>query len=537
MRTRWIGASLGSLVVVAGMLVPSANAATATPPITPTPPSRAAATSQSHFLTGRRAGTPLSNAIRFLNASKSRYGLTPADISTARVTNKYTDSDTGTTHIYFQQMYRHIPVANSILSVNVARDGSIINVGNRFVRGIAIKAPPLQVTKTAGAAMGAAARALHLGSPGPLKQVAAAGGATRRSRLLAPAISTRPIDASLVWQPMKTGRVALAWNGQLVPRSGAHWWNVSVDAVTGSVAAVDDWVAHDVAGDGTYRAFAPPSQGPDPSNPVDSRTLFPSLADPTGSPYGWLDTNGVAGADSTVTFGNNADAGVDAVAPDGIDPGTEAPAASGLVFDSPWNPLLPVAQSTNAAVTNLFVWGNYVHDITSHYGFTEAAGNFQNLNYTGQGVGGDAVSMQDLDFSGTNNANFATPPDGTSGRMQMFRTTNGSSSTVTINSPVAIQGTINSLPSSNDAANVTIDNLPVVLVNDGNSITSDACESMPAGSLTGDIALVDRGTCQVPKRLRSGRVGGDPCQQRSVVNRPHEPYGCRGDSTPPGRHD
>ena len=53
-------------------------------------------------------------------------------------------------------------------------------------------------------------------------------------------------------------------------------------------------------------------------------------------------------------------------------------------------------------------------------GFDEASRNFEHVNSSGQGVGGDAVLAEAQDSSGLNNANFATPADGGSGRMQMY---------------------------------------------------------------------------------------------------------------------
>jgi hypothetical protein len=74
----------------------------------------------------------------------------------------------------------------------------------------------------------------------------------------------------------------------------------------------------------------------------------------------------------------------------------------------------------DASITNLFYWNNILHDIHFQYGFDEAAGNFQFTNYSGNGLGGDAVQADAQDGSGFNNANFATPPDGIAPRMQMF---------------------------------------------------------------------------------------------------------------------
>jgi hypothetical protein len=53
-------------------------------------------------------------------------------------------------------------------------------------------------------------------------------------------------------------------------------------------------------------------------------------------------------------------------------------------------------------------------------GFTEQARNFQNDNFGRGGVGNDRVFAEGQDCGGVNNANFNTPADGTSGRMQMY---------------------------------------------------------------------------------------------------------------------
>jgi len=75
---------------------------------------------------------------------------------------------------------------------------------------------------------------------------------------------------------------------------------------------------------------------------------------------------------------------------------------------------------------------NTFHDhlLAAPIGFTEAAGNFQFTNASGQGLGGDAVQAHLLDGANTangfpdgghvNNANFSTPVDGEPGVMQMY---------------------------------------------------------------------------------------------------------------------
>ena len=72
-------------------------------------------------------------------------------------------------------------------------------------------------------------------------------------------------------------------------------------------------------------------------------------------------------------------------------------------------------------ITQLFYVTNWYHDQLFQLGFDEAAGNFQQTNFSGMGLGGDRVLADADDGSGTNNANFSTPPDGVSGRAQMYR--------------------------------------------------------------------------------------------------------------------
>ncbi|MBK9965112.1 MAG: M36 family metallopeptidase [Holophagales bacterium] len=72
------------------------------------------------------------------------------------------------------------------------------------------------------------------------------------------------------------------------------------------------------------------------------------------------------------------------------------------------------------AVAQLFYTSNWFHDRTFLLGFDEGSGNFQATNFSGSGLGGDPVNADAQDGSGSNNANFSTPPDGTSGRMQMY---------------------------------------------------------------------------------------------------------------------
>lgn len=80
-----------------------------------------------------------------------------------------------------------------------------------------------------------------------------------------------------------------------------------------------------------------------------------------------------------------------------------------------------ITANRETAVQNLFYQNNRAHDWLEVRGFNEAAGNFQLVNAPGSGgVANDPVLAEAQDGATTNNANFATPADGSSPRMQMF---------------------------------------------------------------------------------------------------------------------
>ncbi|KAJ3007428.1 UNVERIFIED_CONTAM: Fungalysin/Thermolysin Extracellular metalloproteinase 5 [Siphonaria sp. JEL0065] len=145
------------------------------------------------------------------------------------------------------------------------------------------------------------------------------------------------------------------------------------------------------------------------------------LASPNG--WHWCSGGKIACPDGnyTVTIGNNV------FAQENLDGGyndwenkTRPDGTSKLYFDTPADLTQDPETYVDAAVINLFYWNNAIHDLFYVYGFTEAAGNFQDNNLNRGGSGGDSVIANAQDGSGHNNANFATPPDGTHGRMRMY---------------------------------------------------------------------------------------------------------------------
>lgn len=374
---------------------------------------------------GAPAGTaPLQIALEHLRRNARKLGLTAADVADPLVTDQYTDSDTGITHIYLRQRYKGTEVANADLSVHVMRDGTVLSTAGGFVPDFAGKlADSLARTPSLERATPAA------GVDGALKAAARRVGFSLskepvRISSLRRVARTRPIyrarEASLddikgkLHYVMAGENVRLAWELVMRTPDQQHWYSISVDADDGStVHGVVDWVSRATAG---YNVLPVPAE-----HPLDgARQPLTDPHDVTVSPYGWHDTDGVEGFEYTDTRGNNV------FAQDDIDAnntgGTRPSGGSGstLTFNSPLDLTQSPSTYRDAAITNLFYWSNLLHDVHARYGFTEAAGNFQVTNYSGQGAGNDALQADAQDGSGYNNANMSSPPDGTSPRMQMY---------------------------------------------------------------------------------------------------------------------
>ncbi len=275
------------------------------------------------------------------------------------------------------------------------------------------------------------------------------------------------ITAREVLFPLAPGLLVPAWS-LVVFTGGEHDWYAVVDARSGALLWRKDIRSHASTQEARFSVYVQadgvtPADNPAPASPTTAvagaGTQFPEIArsivnmstaqDLSASPNGWID-DGV-----TTTTGNNVDACADAVGGGGetnvCDIGTVdnngRPVGNPDVNlnnrdflgaaprDFNYTPS-PVAGNANAgdtptgagqvafrrgATTQMFYASNWYHDQLFALGFNEASANFQQTNFSGMGVGGDRVLADVQDASGTNNANFATPPDGVSGRAQMFR--------------------------------------------------------------------------------------------------------------------
>ncbi|MCA9030767.1 MAG: M36 family metallopeptidase, partial [Planctomycetaceae bacterium] len=374
------------------------------------------------FLSGPSSADPLDIAIGYLRSHAGDFGLTNQDLTQFIVSDMYVSSTTGITNIYLSQMYNGLEVLNADINISVMPGGQVLTAGSSFVGGLALNdfANPTvpQPSLTAVEALGIFGGNAGIDVNDAPSVVEYIGGWDQSTLLTAPGIARADVPARLVYLPTPTG-VELSWNLWVQTIDGAHWYDASVSATTGELVGVADWASH-----ASYNVFAAPKESPlDGGRTVE---VDPHLAASNASPFGWHDTDGVAGAEFTVTRGNNVNAYADRNNDDIPDAGSQPDGGAGLVFDNPFSTADQPVDYQDFAVTNLFYWNNIIHDWHYQYGFDEASGNFQVNNYGNGGLGGDALEAQaqdGADVGDSNNANMLTPPDGTAPRMQMYEFT------------------------------------------------------------------------------------------------------------------
>lgn len=367
------------------------------------------------------------------------------------ITKQHVSSTSGVHHIYLRQAINGLEVYGTESSVHIDKTGTTIATHNNFLHDV--QGTVLRSSQSLSASQAITSVANQMGYKlSNLQQLRSEGGINKKTVFGKSGISSEEIPVKLMYYYQKGIGTTLVWELSIAELNSSDWWNFRVDAGTGKIIDKDnftdycnilethsheDYTANNEVsnstfigpiknntyvnaadGIGTYNVFAMPLESPLEG----ARSLIITKGDPIASPFGWHDTDGATGVEFTNTQGNNVNAYID---DDGVNgAGNEFKYAyspgGNMVFDFPLNLDWNADQSENAAVTNLFYWSNIIHDVVYQYGFDEASGNFQVNNYGKGGVEGDPVNAEGQDSSGTCNANFSTPGDGTSGRMQMY---------------------------------------------------------------------------------------------------------------------
>ena len=478
----------------------------------------------------------------YLSTNQQELKLTDKDISDWIVTNEYFSKSTQLTHVYIRQKYNDIEVVNGNANFNVLNN-KVFSMGNRLISNLEQKANTASPSINPKQAIEAAAQQLNI----DLKETLKAIKPISRHHFIynKAGISLEDIPVKLVYQATEDNELRLAWDLSINTTDAQNWWSVRVDAVTGKIISKNNWTVKcnfDACDHPThesssfeytpepqvqaqpispYQYMAPP---PPPSTdqynvfaiPVESpnhgsRSLIVGPYDPVTSPFGWHDINGIAGAEYTITRGNNVHAYDDI---GGGNSGASPDGSASLDFDFPLNLNQTAGGYIDAATTNLFYMNNIMHDVWARYGFDEASGNFQEKNYSNNGFGSDYVRAEAQDGSGMNNANFSSPGDGQNPRMQMYLWSPALTNLFSVNAPPS--------PGSLDIfyTNTTAEYGPVVTstpitadlalaIDNGGVDIYDACENITNGSaLAGKIVVIQRGDCTFVSKTQAAQDEG-----------------------------
>jgi len=362
--------------------------------------------------------------------------LSKEDLNDLKIIKEYTDIKTGITHVYFQQYLDGLPVYNALGSMHM-KNNKMAAITSTFIDDLDGKLPTSNQNIDHNEAINKVANYLNIDNI----TFTPVNDRNNKNQYVFNDVSftDKEVTVNACYVLNANQQLSKVWSVDTDMKSNPDYWSTRVDMSTGDIVDQFNYTIyckHDIPdkislqqhlrtheqeqsgvreGERTYKVYQLPAESPIHG----PHTLVSDPSNIEASPLGWHDVDGIEGADYTITRGNNVHAYLDKD-DDNISDGGEPDGGEELIFifDHALNG--NPAFNDEAAQVNLFYMNNMMHDISNLLGFDEAAGNFQYLNYSEEGFGGDAVEAQGSDGSGLDNANFSTPPDGTSGRMQMF---------------------------------------------------------------------------------------------------------------------
>lgn len=387
------------------------------------------------FLTGTSSKDREKIVRDFINKNSLVYGLTAKAATQLKKIADYTNPAGNFSWVELQQEINGIPVFQGELRAALTTRGEIVRTVGRLApmveEGDTVSASlTLSPDAASSVAEAISKAALTIGvslDAGELNLKEASPDG--RSFIFDSGPFAEEIKVEAVYFPLEAGVVTRSWSMVLWQDTPAYY--TIVDAESGELLWRKN-ITNEQTQTATFSVYN--GDSPSPLSPTTitqpgtgfqpsgiSRTSFTLISElPAFDNLGWITDGG------NVTTGNNVDAGLDIASPNGIDANGRATGSPTRVFDFAYNPPplgTDAPTGTNyrmGAVTNLFFWANRYHDRLYELGFTEPARNFQQNNFGRGGTGNDFVRAEAQDFSGTNNANFSTPPDGSLPRCQMF---------------------------------------------------------------------------------------------------------------------
>ena len=397
----------------------------------------------------------------------------------------------GRTFVRMEQQVGGLTVHGSAVKAAFNGRGELVHLSDRLVKLPAGLPAGARITERQ--ALNAAMARVH---PGVAPTFTAGVRGAKSQRFAGGAFFHQDPEVTRVLVPKADGSLAEGYVVQTWTQRGNLLDHTLVDG-NGAVISVERRTAND-----SYSVFpVDPGKGP-------QTVMAGPGAGNAQSPAGWL-----SGTQRTWAIsGNNVAAYLDADSNNRADTGGTTVTTGNFTTAANLTQAPTTTGNKAVAVQNLFYLNNRIHDILYSHGFNELAGNFQTNNFAKGGRGNDPVNAEAQDGGGLNNANFATPNDGSRPRMQMYLWSGaGPTHEVVIGSAGITYAAMGS--SFGPALTTTGRTATITLVNDGvaaagGGTVNDGCEALPARSLTGRIALLDRGLCGFTVKVKNAQNAG-----------------------------
>ncbi len=400
---------------------------------------------------GRKRSAVLRN---FVSNNRDVFGVGSA--GQLVMTADYTNPDGNLSFARFEQHVAGVPVFGAEVKAGFSRKGEMFRVVNSLTPALDENSLNRNFGTAESAVVNAAANIEMAASADDL--VRPENGKSD-AMIFTGSVFTDPVLAERFYFPVGNGLVRPAW--RVLIRTNGPAYYVVVDAADGTLLWRKNLTEHQ-ASPATYNvygniftslmktadspsAFSPGCLAPiacaqPPAIPRMNFTLIGNEGVYAFNNLGWIPDTGLpvrTPANPNITDGNNVEAGIDRMAPNGVDDNGWALGDPTRVFSYAYNPSPgnpppgeePVPQGPQPYPPTAFQQGviahgfytvNRWHDEMYRFGFTEQAGNFQHFNFGRGGSEGDRISFEIQDGSGTNGANFATTADGVRPWMQMF---------------------------------------------------------------------------------------------------------------------
>lgn len=377
----------------------------------------------------------------YLQENLNAYSLKLDDISNLSISSQTFSESLQVENVYVIQKFKGIKIFNSNSSFSV-RNEKVVSSALSFSNNIAENLNTISPALSPEIAITNVVSDLGLGIPINLNLLETP---TQHSFIFSEGgVSLKNIPVELVFYSLKNEKLRLAWDLSIKTLDEKHYFSVRVDAITGALLDVVDWVINCAFEEKETSIFKDEVSfeklffkneserksslfGPTPKyrvlalpvvSPIDGdETLIIDPADPIASPDGWHNTDGQHEVpEYTITRGNNVLAktsnagGAEGYSPDGT---------AALLFDFPFIQHTMPMRIKDASLTQLFYMNNMMHDVWYQYGFDEQSGNFQVNNYGKGGDGDDPVYAHGMDGL-VNNAMFIATPDGEPSDMYMY---------------------------------------------------------------------------------------------------------------------